>query len=56
MQDDFGVRFEKPETDRGFVLPESPKTENVLVIDGCLFWVLYQNHHAVYLSEHTSNL
>ena len=56
MQDDLGVRFGKPETDRGFVLPEPPKTENIRVIHGCRFWILYPNHHAVYFSQHhTSN-
>jgi hypothetical protein len=54
MQDDLGVRFRKPETDRGFVLPEPPKTENVRVILGCHFQILYLNHHAVYLFQHTS--
>jgi hypothetical protein len=56
MQDDFGVRFGKPETDRGFVLPAPPKTENIRVIHGCRFRILYANHHAIYLCEHTSNL
>jgi hypothetical protein len=52
MQDDLGVRFRKPETDRGFVLPEPPKAENIRVILGCHFQILYLNHHAVYLSQH----
>ena len=54
MQDDLGVRFGKPETDRGFALPESPKTENIRVKYGCRFLILYPNHHAVYLSQHTN--
>jgi hypothetical protein len=56
MQDDLGVRFGKPETYRCFVLPEPPKTENIRIIHGCRFRILYPNHHAVYLSEHRSNL
>src|SRR5215210_2735102 len=56
MQDDLGVRFGKPKTYRGFVSPEPPKTENFGVIHGCRFRILYPNHHAVYLSQHTSNL
>jgi hypothetical protein len=54
MQDDLGVRFRKPETDRGFVLPEPPKAENIGVIHGCHFQILYLNHRAVYLSQHIS--
>jgi hypothetical protein len=56
MQDDLGVCFGKPETYRCFVLPEPPKTKNIRIIHGCRFRILYPNHHAVYLSQHRSNL
>jgi hypothetical protein len=41
MQDGIGIRFGKPETDPGFVLPELPKSENIRVIHCIRFRILY---------------